>query len=63
VHRCRDIELNFGIGRGKPSETVNEPFGGEVGRGADGERARTLTLSELLGSKSDRVEGITRVKL
>src|SRR5215471_10523438 len=25
VHGCRDIELNFGMGRGKPSETMNQP--------------------------------------
>src|SRR5215831_5107757 len=58
LHGCRDIELNFGMGRGKPSETMNQPFGGEVGRRADGERARTLTLSQLLGSKRDPVKGI-----
>src|SRR5215831_15257665 len=58
VHRCREVQLYFGVCRGKPSETVNQPFGGEVGRGTDGERARTLTLSQLLGSKRDPVEGI-----
>ena len=25
VHGCRDIELNFGMRRGKPSETMNQP--------------------------------------
>src|SRR5215471_7596492 len=25
VHGCRDIELNFGMCRGKPSETMNQP--------------------------------------
>ena len=58
VHRCREVQLYFGVCRGKPSETVNQPFGGEVGRDTDGERARTLTLSQLLGSKRDPVEGI-----
>ena len=58
VHRCREVQLYFGVCRGKPSETVNQPFGGEVGRGTDGERASTLTLSQLLGSKRDPVEGI-----
>ena len=58
VHRCREFQLYFGVCRGKPSETVNQPLGGEVGRGADGERARTLTPSQLLGSKCDPVEGI-----
>src|SRR5215472_15418764 len=58
VHGCRDIELNFGMGRGKPSESVNQPLGGEVGRGADGERTSTLALRQLLGSKCDPVEGI-----
>src|SRR5215470_17907840 len=58
VHRCREVQLYFGVCRGKPSESVNQPFGGEVGRGTDGERARTLTLSQLLGSKRDPVEGI-----
>ena len=58
VHRCREVQLYFGVCRGKPSETVNQPFGGEVGRGADGKRASTLTLSQLLGSKRDPVEGI-----
>src|SRR5215472_17322604 len=36
VHRCREIQLCFGVCRGKPSETVNQPFVGEVGRGTDG---------------------------
>src|SRR6516225_12035685 len=58
VHRCREVQLYFGVCRGKPSETVNQPFGGEVRRGTDGERASTLTLSQLLGSKRDPVEGI-----
>src|SRR5215469_15112303 len=58
VHRCREVQLYFGVCRGKPSKTVNQPFGGEVGRGADGERASTLTLSQLVGSKCDPVEGI-----
>jgi hypothetical protein len=58
VHRCREVQLYFGVCRGKPSETVNQPFGGEVGRGTDGERTSTLTLSQLLGSKRDPVEGI-----
>ena len=58
VHRCREVQLYFGVRRGKPSQTVNQPFGGKVGRGTDGERASTLTLSQLLGSKRDPVEGI-----
>jgi len=58
VHRCRKVQLYFGVRRGKPSEAVNQPFGGKVGRGTDGERASTLTLSQLLGSKRDPVEGI-----
>jgi len=58
VHRCREVQLYFGVCRGKPSKTVNQPFGGEIGRGADGERASTLTLSQLLGSKRDPVESI-----
>ena len=58
VHRCREVQHYFGVCRGKPSKTVNQPFRGEVGRGADGERASTLTLSQLLGSKRDPVEGI-----
>src|SRR6516225_11871095 len=58
VHRCREVQLYFGVCRGKPSETVNQPFGGEVRRSADGERARALTPSQLLGSKRDPVEGI-----
>jgi hypothetical protein len=58
VHRCREVQLHFGVCRGKPSETVNQPFGGEVGRSADGERAGALTPSQLLGSKRDPVEGI-----
>src|SRR6516162_6893648 len=58
VHRCREVQLYIGVRRGKPSETVNQPFGGKVGRGTDGERASTLTLCQLLGSKRDPVEGI-----
>src|SRR5215467_2688896 len=58
VHRCREVQLYFGVCPGKPSETVNQPFGGEVRRGTDGERASALTLSQLLGSKRDSVEGI-----
>src|SRR5262249_1248791 len=58
MHRCREVQLYFGVCRGKPAAAVNQPFGGEVGRGTDGERARTLTLSQLLGSKRDPVEGI-----
>src|SRR5215467_3988449 len=58
VHRCREVQHYFGVCRGKPSKTVNQPFGGEIGRGADGERASTLTLSQLLGSKRDPVESI-----
>src|SRR5499427_7007239 len=58
VHRCREVQLYFGVCRGKPSETVNQPFGGKVGQGTDGERASTLTLGQLLGSKRDPVEGI-----
>src|SRR5215471_19754425 len=58
VHRCREVQLYFGVRRGKPSETVNQPFGGEVRGGTDGERASALTLSQLLGSKRDPVEGI-----
>src|SRR5215469_13757970 len=58
AHRCREVQLYFVVCRGKPSETVNQPFGGEVRRGTDGERASTLTLSQLLGSKRDPVEGI-----
>ena len=45
VHRCREVQLYFGVCRGKTSETVNQPFGGKVGRGADSERASTLALS------------------
>jgi len=58
VHRCREVQLYFGVCRRKPSKTVNQPFGGEVGRGAYGERASTLTLSQLVGSKRNPVEGI-----
>src|SRR5215472_135364 len=58
VHGCREVQLYFGVCPGKPSETVNQPFGGEVRRGTDGERASALTLSQLLGSKRDPVEGI-----
>src|SRR5215471_5162155 len=58
VHRCGEVQHYFGVCRGKPSETVNQPFGGEVGRGTDGERASTLTLSQLLGAERDPVEGI-----
>src|SRR6516225_5355148 len=59
VHRCREFLIYFGVRRGKRSEAVNQPFGGKVGRGTDGERASTLTLSQLLGSKRDPVERIS----
>src|ERR1043166_9735429 len=41
---------------GKPAEALDQPFGGEVGRGADGERAAALTLQQPLGAERDPVE-------
>ena len=30
VHRRRDLQLNLGIGFGKPPEPADQPFGGKI---------------------------------
>src|ERR1051326_2767143 len=41
---------------GNPARAIDQPFGGEVGRGADGEHAAALTLQQPLGAERDPVE-------
>src|SRR5215210_9114048 len=45
---------------GKMAETVDEPFGGEIRRGADGEHARALALHDARGAERDAVEGVAQ---
>src|SRR4051794_26052821 len=45
---------------GKVPETVDEPFGGEIRRGADGERTRALALHDARRAERNPVEGVAQ---
>src|SRR5215470_13736184 len=42
----------------KAAESMNKPLGGKIGRGADGQHARTLPLHQAFGSHSDAVKRV-----
>jgi hypothetical protein len=58
VHRRRDPKVDARMRFGKVAEPVDQPFGGEVGRGADRKHAGTLPLQEPLGAHRDPVQRI-----
>src|SRR3954451_23164885 len=45
---------------GEVPETVDQPLGGEIRRGADGEHARALALHDARGAERDPVEGVAQ---
>src|SRR3954451_748837 len=45
---------------GEVPETVDQPLGGEIRRGADGEHARALALHDAGGAERDAVEGVAQ---
>ncbi len=51
-----DAQVDAGMRLGKPAKSVDEPFGGEVRRGADGEDTGALALDETLGADRDAIE-------
>src|SRR6266851_5597992 len=58
VHRCRDPQIDAGVSFGKSAEPINQPFGREIRRRADGQNARVLALQDALGARGDPVERI-----
>ena len=43
---------------GKAPEAIDQPLGGKVGRGADGESTGALTLKEVLGADGNPPQGV-----
>jgi hypothetical protein len=60
VQRRRDPQVDVRMRLGEVPETVNEPLGGEIRRGADGEHARALALHDARGAERDPVEGVAQ---
>src|SRR6516162_4198521 len=46
VQRCRHTEIDARMLFGEAAKTIYQPFGGKIGRRADGEDAGTLTLKQ-----------------
>src|ERR1700736_6639805 len=51
VHRCRQPQLDLRVRLGKPPEARYQPFSGEIGRGANSDRARPLALQQPVSAK------------
>src|SRR5215204_2535631 len=60
VQRRRDPQVDVRMRLGKVPETVDQPFGGEIRRGADGEHPRALALHDARGAERDAVEGVAQ---
>src|SRR5688572_24973351 len=60
MHGGRDPEVDLGMRFGEAAKPVDQPFGGKIGRRADCERARRLTLPEAFGAERDAVERIAQ---
>ena len=60
VQRRRDPQVDVRMRLGKVPETVDQPLGGEIRRGADGEHARALALHDARGAERDPVEGVAQ---
>lgn len=44
MHRCRNPQIDAGMGLGKPAEPIYQPFGRKIRRGADGQNSGVLAL-------------------
>ena len=60
VQRRRDPQVDVRMRLGKMPETVDEPLGGEIRRGTDGERTRALALHDARPCRRDPVEGVAQ---
>ena len=58
MHGRGDPQIDAGMGLGKPAEPVDQPFGGEIRRRADGQGTRVLALHDALGARGDPVERV-----
>ena len=58
VQRRRDAQVDVRMRLGKMPETIDEPLGGEIRRGADGEHAGILPLQQALGPERDAIEAV-----
>ena len=55
-----DPQIDAGMRLGKSAQAVDQPFGGEVRRGAHGEHAGGLALQQTLGADRDAVERVAK---
>src|SRR5205085_2624370 len=55
-----DSQIDAGMRLRKSAKAVDEPFGGEVRRCADGEDTRSLALHQTLGADRDAIERVAQ---
>ena len=60
MHCCGNPEINVGVRLGKPAKAIYQPLGGEIGRRADRQDARTLALNKALRANGNPVERISQ---
>jgi len=56
MHRCRNPQIDLGMGVGETTKAVDQPFRGKVRRGAQGQHPGMLALDQALRAHGDPVE-------
>src|SRR5262245_57655933 len=60
MQSCRHPQVNARILLGKAAKAANQPFGGKIWRGADGENTGALPLEQSFSADCDPIEGIAQ---
>ena len=60
MQRRRDAQIDARMLLGKSAQTIDQPFGGEIRRRADGERPGALALEQAFGAERNAVEGVAQ---